>query len=162
MLDHNTFSRLRQQVKDSMEIIDKKQLPDKHKAWMYEHGLLTKLIWSLTLYEIPTTAVEVLNVPWANTSGDRLVFHPVSLTLDSMGKTTKLKLPLSSVLEEFKVSKTRLVVTLKDSTGTSSRNRDKNRQKVVSEPSSWTSRDKTEAQGHHWKTMQGQNGTRQQ
>ena len=27
---------------------------------MYQHGLLPRLIWPLTLYEIPTTAVEVL------------------------------------------------------------------------------------------------------
>ena len=40
-----------------------------------------------------------------------MVFRPVSLTLNS----TKLQLPLSSVLEEFKVLKTRLVVTLRES-----------------------------------------------
>ena len=43
-----------------MQTIDKTQLPCKYKAWMYQHGLLPRLIWPLTLYEILTTAVEVL------------------------------------------------------------------------------------------------------
>ena len=58
--DDNNVNRLRQQVKDGMQTIDKTQLPCKYKAWMYQHGLLPRLIWPLTLYEIPTTAVEVL------------------------------------------------------------------------------------------------------
>ena len=58
--DHNNVNRLRQQVKDGMQTIDKTQLPGKYKAWMYQHGLLPRLIWPLTLNEIPTTAAEVL------------------------------------------------------------------------------------------------------
>ena len=64
------------------------------------------------------------------------------------GTTTKLQLPLSYVLEEFKVSKTRLVVILRDSRDqliSQARIRDKKRQKVVSKPSCWNRRDKTEA-----------------
>ena len=74
-----------------MQTIDKTQLPGKYKAWMYQHGLL------------PRHLRRRLGVP------------PSFTYIGLYGKTTKLQLPLYSVLEEFKVSMTRLVVTLRDS-----------------------------------------------
>jgi len=71
---------------------------------MYQHGQLPILIWPLTLYEIPTTAVEVLELT-VNKHLRRWIGVPPSFTnLGLYGKTTNLQLPLSSVLEEFKVS----------------------------------------------------------
>ena len=74
-----------------------------------------RLIWPLTLYEIPTTAVEVLEHTVSKHLRRWLGVPPSFTNIGLYGKTTKLQLPLSSVLEEFKVSKTRLVVTLRDS-----------------------------------------------
>jgi len=95
-----------------MQTIDKTQLPGKYKAWMYQHGLL------------PRHLRRRLGVP------------PSFTYIGLYGKTTKLQLPLFSVLEEFKVSKTGSNTQgLQRPIDTTSRNRDKNRQKVVSEPS---------------------------
>ena len=82
---------------------------------MYQHGLLPRLIWPLTLYEIPTTAVEMLERTVSKHLRRLLGVPPSFTNIGIYGKTTKLQLPLYSVLEEFKVSMTRLVVTLRDS-----------------------------------------------
>ena len=113
--DHNNVNRLCQQVKDGMKTTDKTQLLGKHNAWMYQHGLLPRLIWPLTLYEIQKTAVAVLERTVSKYLRRWLGVPPSFTNIRLYGKTTKLQLPLSYVLEEFKVSKTRLVVTLKDS-----------------------------------------------
>ena len=119
-----------------MQTIDKTQLPGKYKAWMYQHGRLSRLIWPLTLYEIPTTAVEVLEPTVSKHLRRWIGVLPSFTNIGLYRKTTKLQ--LSSVLEKFKVSKKRLVVTLRDSRDqliSQARIRDKNRQKVVSKPS---------------------------
>ena len=113
--DHNNVNRFRQQVKDGMQTIGKTQLPGKYNTWMYQHGLLPRFIWPLTLYDIPTTAVEVLERTVSKHLRRWLGVPPSFTNIGLYGNTTKLQLPLSSVLEEFKVSKTRLVVTLRDS-----------------------------------------------
>ena len=33
-------------------------LPGKFKAWLFQHGLLPRLMWLLTIYEVPMTSVE--------------------------------------------------------------------------------------------------------
>mgnify|MGYP000107863206 FL=1 len=86
-----------------------------YQAWMYQHGLLPRFIWPLTLYDIPTTAVEVLERTVSKHLRRWLGVPPSFTNIGLYGNTTKLQLPLSSVLEEFNVSKTRLVVTLRDS-----------------------------------------------
>ena len=96
-----------------MQTIDKTQLPGKYKAWMYQHGRLSRLIWPLTLYEIPTTAVEVLEPTVSKHLRRWIGVLPSFTNIGLYRKTTKLQ--LSSVLEKFKVSKKRLVVTLRDS-----------------------------------------------
>ena len=65
--------------------------------------------WLFTTFQQPLRKWS--NVPWANTSGDDLVLRPVSLTMDSTGRQ---QTPIFA-LEEFMVSKTRLVLTLRDS-----------------------------------------------
>ena len=61
------------------------------------------------------TAVEVPEHTVSKHLRRWLCVPPSFTNIGLYGKTTKLQLPLSSVLEEFKVSKTRLVVTLRDS-----------------------------------------------
>ena len=113
--DGNNVSRLRNQVQEGMKTIDKTGLPGKYKAWMYQHGLLPRLTWPLTLYEIPTTAVEELERTVSKHLRRWLGVPPSFTSIGLYGKSTKLQLPLSSLVDEFKVAKTRLVVTLRDS-----------------------------------------------
>ena len=65
------------------------------------------------LYEIATSIVEGFELE-VNRHMRRWLGVPSSFT--SIGRTNQLKLPLTSIVEEFKVAKGRLVVTLKPST----------------------------------------------
>lgn len=38
--------------------IDKSGLPSKIKTWLYQHGLLPRLLWLFTVYKFPMTAIE--------------------------------------------------------------------------------------------------------
>jgi len=95
--------------------VDKSGLPGKYKAWIYQHGILSRLSWHLTLYEIPMFMVEALEKK-VNQKLRRWVGVPQSFcSIGLYSRSCQLQLPLSSVVEEFKVAKCRLVLTLRDS-----------------------------------------------
>ena len=85
-----------------------RQLSGKHKALLYQHGLLPRLIWPLTLNEISTPAAEVLERTVSKYLRRWLGVPPSFTNIGLYGKTTILKVPLSSAQEEFNVSKKRL------------------------------------------------------
>ena len=41
-----------------LSAVDKSGLPGKFKAWIYQHGILPRMLWPLLVYEFPITAVE--------------------------------------------------------------------------------------------------------
>ena len=84
--DTNNLSRTKNQLQDSLKLIDKTGLPGKFKACLYQHGL----------YQ--------LGVP------------PSFISIGLYDRTNQLKLPMTSIVEELKVAKGRLVVILKEST----------------------------------------------
>ena len=112
--DVNNSRRLERDTTEKLVNIDKTGLPGKFKAWIFQHGLLPRIIWPLMLYDIALTTVEGM---------ERKINHylrqwmGVPQSFSSVGfysKTTKLRLPLTSVVEEFKAGKARLIMTLKD------------------------------------------------
>lgn len=56
--DRNNISSMAKQTDEWLRKSERSGLPDKFKAWMYQHGLLPRLIWLLSVYEMPTTKVE--------------------------------------------------------------------------------------------------------
>ena len=46
------------QLDDWMKTVDKSGLPGKYKAWIYQHGILPRLLWPLLVYDGPMTTVE--------------------------------------------------------------------------------------------------------
>jgi hypothetical protein len=46
------------QLREWMKKIEKSGLPGKYKAWIYQNGILLRMMWMLTLYEFPVTAVK--------------------------------------------------------------------------------------------------------
>ena len=113
--DKNSIDDMRSQMKDWMKKTDKSELPGKYKAWIYQHGILPRLSWLLTIYEVPISTVEELERA-ANSCLRRWLGVPPSMTsMAFYSRSAKLQLPLSSIVEEFKVSKCRLVMTLRES-----------------------------------------------
>jgi len=114
--DTNNISRTKNQLQDGLKLIYKTGLPGKFKAWLYQHGLLHRLVWPLMLYEIATSTVEGFE-RLINRHLRRWLGVPPSFT--SVGlydRTNQLKLPMTSIIEEFKVAKGRPVATLKQLT----------------------------------------------
>ena len=97
-------------------------LPGKFKAWVFQHALLPRLMWPLMLYEVPTSTVESLEPVISRNLRRWLGVPPSFSSVGLYGKSNQLQLPISSLVEEFKVSKARLVVTLKQSKDSKVRN----------------------------------------
>ncbi len=41
-----------------LRTVDKSGLPGRFKAWVYQHGILPRILWPLLIYEVPMTVVE--------------------------------------------------------------------------------------------------------
>ena len=113
--DRDNVRKLERQVEDGLKKIDRCGLPGKFKAWLYQHALLPRLIWPLMLYEVPNTTVEALERITSRHLRKWLGVPPSFTSIGLYGKTNKLQFPLSSLVEEFKVAKSRLVLTQRDS-----------------------------------------------
>ncbi|KAJ3588277.1 hypothetical protein NHX12_011870 [Muraenolepis orangiensis] len=54
-----------------LKSVDKSGLPGKFKAWVYQHGILPRILWPLLVYAVPISTVETLERrPLAGTIGD--------------------------------------------------------------------------------------------
>ena len=113
--DRNNVRKLERQVENGLKKIDHCGLPGKFKAWLYQHGLLPRLIWPLMLYEVPNTTMEALERIISRHLREWLGVQPSFTSIRLYGKTNKLQHQISSLVEEFKVAKSRLVLTLRDS-----------------------------------------------
>ncbi|RXN28661.1 reverse transcriptase [Labeo rohita] len=115
LTDRKNISCTEKQTEEWLRKIEKSGLPGKFKAWLYQHGLLSRLMWLLTVYEVPMTSVERVERK-INKYLRRWLGIPPSFT--SVGlyiRSGQLQLPLSSVVEEFKVAKCRVIMTYRDS-----------------------------------------------
>ncbi|XP_052256524.1 uncharacterized protein LOC127861838 [Dreissena polymorpha] len=113
--DRDNVKKLEEQVEEGLKKIDRCGLHGKFKAWLYQHALLPRLIWPLVLYEVPITTVEALERSTSRHLRKWLGVPPSFTSIGLYGKSNKLQLLLSSLVEEFKTAKARLVLTLRDS-----------------------------------------------
>lgn len=54
---YDTLSDTANQADEELTWIDKSGLPGKFKSWINHNGLLPRLMWMLTVYQIPMTSV---------------------------------------------------------------------------------------------------------
>lgn len=102
-----------QQLEEGLRRIDEAELRGKFKTWIYKHGLHP--VWPLIVNEVPLSLIEQLEQAVSKDIRRGLAL-PLSFSSVGMyGKSTKLQLPLTSLVEEYKVAKTRLFLTLRDS-----------------------------------------------
>nr|XP_034331688.1 uncharacterized protein LOC117690947 [Crassostrea gigas] len=47
-----------EQLQQWMDAIDKSGLPGKYKTWIYQHGVLPRILWPLQVYDVPMSRVE--------------------------------------------------------------------------------------------------------
>lgn len=98
-----------------LKTVDRSGLPGKFKAWLYQHGILPRILWPLLIYEVPISTVETLERK-VSSHLRRWLGLPKSLSCIALyGHRNKLQLPLKSLQEEFKVTKARDVLLYRDS-----------------------------------------------
>jgi hypothetical protein len=113
--DKDSIKQTTQQLTDWLSTIDRSGLPGKFKAWIYQHGLLPRILWPLLVYEFTMTTIDEYE---RKISGyiRRWLGLPRSLSSIALyGKSNKLQLPFSSIAEEYKVTKVREVLQYRDS-----------------------------------------------
>ena len=101
------------QLKEWLMAIDNSSLQSRFKAWCFQFGVIPRLQWPFTIYEIPITAVLKMEAVCSKFLRKWMGVPPSFSTANLYSKTSKLRLPLSSVLEEFKVAKARAIASLK-------------------------------------------------
>ncbi|XP_075904972.1 uncharacterized protein LOC142903304 [Nelusetta ayraudi] len=95
--------------------VDKSGLPGKFKAWIYQHGVLPRVLWPLLVYKVPLSTVETLERKIRGYLRRWMGFPRSPCSAALYGKTNKLQLPFSSLDEEFRVPRTREALLYRDS-----------------------------------------------
>jgi len=113
--DTAAINATNQDLEAWLATVDKSGLPGKFKAWVYQHGILPRILWPLLVYEVPISTVEGFERRVSRFLRKWLGV-PRSLSSTALyGKNNMLKLPFSSLNEEFKVSRTREVLQYRES-----------------------------------------------
>ena len=113
--DKDAIWKLKEQLEIGLKNIDKSSLPCKYKIWIYQNGLLSRLIWPLTLCEVPPSTVETLERAINKFLRQWLGLSPSFTAMGLYTTSRKLQLTVSSLVEDFKVANARLLLTWKDS-----------------------------------------------
>nr|BAC82598.1 reverse transcriptase [Takifugu rubripes] len=98
--------------------IDKSGLPGKFKTWIYQHGVLPRLLWPLLVYKVPMSTVETLKQNISQFLRRWLGFPQSLSSIALYGHSTMLQLPISGLSEEFMVTHAREQVMYWDSSDT--------------------------------------------
>ena len=113
--DTSIVRDVKSQLSNGLQMIDRCGLPGKFKLWCLKYGLYPWIMWPLMMYEVAITHVEEME-RWISTYIRKWLGVPRSLSnIAFYGHSTMLHLPLTSLIEEFKVTKAHLYMTLRDS-----------------------------------------------
>lgn len=112
--DKEQVQQLRQEIVSGLKNINQTLLPGKLKLWCLQFGLLPRTMWPLTVYEAPITTVEKMERTITSYAKKWLGVPRCLTNIGLYGKGV-LELPLTSLTEEYKCSKVRLQMTLRDS-----------------------------------------------
>ena len=113
--DGNNINDAVQQAEDWLKKIEKSDLSGKFKVWLYQHGLLPRLVWLFTIYEFPITTVELIERKVSKSLRRWLGVPPGFTSVGLYMQSGQLQLPISSAVEEYKVAKCRNLLCLRDS-----------------------------------------------
>ena len=111
-----------QQVTEGLKKIEKSKVSGRYKCWMVQFMLLPRIMWPLTIYNVPMTKIEEVQRK-ITVSLKRWLKLPNSLSADVLySRTTKAQLPYTSLAEEVKATKARQQETLTNSSDECVRN----------------------------------------
>ena len=99
-------------VKKDIQKVEKCRLPGRYKAWMVQHMLMPRLMWPLSIYNVPMSTVEAIQRLITQALKRWLGLPKTLSTACFYSKTAKLQFPYSELTEEVKAAKARNLVTL--------------------------------------------------
>ena len=109
------IGEITKQAKADLRKIDRCRLPGRFKPWIVQHMLLPRLMWPLSIYNVPESKVESIQ-RLITASLKKWLGLPKSLSVDCLySKSSKLQLPFTALTEEVKVAKVRNLVSLNNS-----------------------------------------------
>ena len=112
--DREQTKETERELRRCLKKVDRCRMPGRYKAWILQHMILPRLMWPLTIYNIPATKVSGMQRLITNKIKKWLGL-PKSLSVDCLYSTAgKLQLPFSELTEEMKVTKARLLTTLEE------------------------------------------------
>ena len=100
---------------EDMKKIDAAPLQSRFKLWLLQFVLLPRLLWPLSMYEMSLPLVEKLERRMNKFTRKWLGLPPGFSSVALYSKTAKLRLPLKSLVEEFKINKIRTQLMLDNS-----------------------------------------------
>ena len=104
-----------EELKKGLKKIDKTVIAGRYKAWMFQHMLLPRIMWPLSIYNIPESKVEEMQTKITGHLKKWLGL-PTSFSAACMySRSAKLQLPYSELVEEVKVAKARIYTTFEES-----------------------------------------------
>ena len=113
--DAASIKATNEQLEIWLTTVDKSGLPGKFKAWVYQHGILPRILWPLLVYEFPISTVEGFERR-VSSRLRRWLGLPRSLSSIALyGNKNKLTLPINSLTEEFMVARAREVLQYRES-----------------------------------------------
>ena len=96
-----------QQTIEGLQAIEAAPLQGRFKVWLFQFVLLPRLLWPLTIYEIGLSVVEKLERKVNLHTRKWLGLPPALSSVALYSRSTSLRLPLRSIVEEYKLSKIR-------------------------------------------------------
>ena len=103
------------QIEKWLLSVDESELPGKFKVWIFQHGILPRILWLLMLYDFPLSTVEKMESKISNRLRQWLGVPPSFSNAAIYRKDIKLVQSMSSLVEEDKVTKATAETTLKES-----------------------------------------------
>ena len=113
--DVNNTKIIKQQLDKWLNDVDNSDLPGKYKAWCFQHGILPRVLWPLMIYDCPITSVEQMERRISSRLRKWLGVPPSFTNVGLYGNDVKLHLPISSLIEEFKIGKVRASLMIESS-----------------------------------------------
>ncbi len=112
--DAEQVEQLKQDTISGLKQINSTALPGKLKVWCFQFGLLPRLMWPISIYEVTLSHANRLE-RLVNAQVRKWLGLPRCLSSIGLYGNGALSLPISSLVEEYKCSKARLEMTLTES-----------------------------------------------
>lgn len=113
--DKGRGMQVQKQVEEGLIAIERSGLQGKFKAWCLQFGLIPRVLWPLTIYNIGLTRVERMEQKITARLRKWLGFPKMLSNQAMYGRSNALVLPFVSIVEEFKCRKVGLAMMMRES-----------------------------------------------